>query len=746
VYFTNTRSVADYYDEVSDGSMSVTGDVFGWFTVPADTSACNYLDWDVAARDAATAAGIDLSSYTNVAYVFPKQAACSWIGMAALPGRNSHVNGSAGWTYATWLFVASHELGHNFGMNHASTISCTSGGVRVAFSDNCTTDEYGDSFDTMGHDGQRHFNAWHQWQMGLLGASDVQTVTESGVYRVATLEVAGGVPRVLRVARPSGNYYYLEFRQPYGRYDNFSPGAAVVNGVSIRIAPGVGSLAFSKLIDTVPQTNGFNDAALGVGRGFADNINDIFVVTQAIDPSGATVLVHVGPDTVPPTTPGAAEATSDADGVITLHWQPATDDVFVAGYQVARDGIVIGTIDSTSLADSGLPQAATYSYTVKAVDGAGNIGDPTTAAIYLQDTTPPGSAAPITASSTGPHGVTLSWRAATDNVGVTSYQVRRNGSVIGTTTATTFDDTAAPDGIFLTYQVQARDAAGNLGSPASATFTLPDVTGPALSGDLVLSVTPDGDIDVTWPAATDNVGVAGYMVRRDGALVATITGNGYLDRGLAQARTYQYSVAASDAAGNSSLTLSGAVYLPDLLAPSIPAYLNAAQSGPRAVDLDWGGAIDNIGVIGYRVSRDGAQVAALDASARTYRETGLVSGRTYTYTLTAVDAAGNAGAGATAQVTLPLVDSISPSVPLDLRAVALSGRRVSLSWAPSTDNNAGVISYRVFRGRTRIATVTALSYVDRPSASGWYKYRVKAIDGAGNVSSFSVAVRVKAHA
>jgi hypothetical protein len=40
--------------------------------------------------------------------------------------------------------------------------------------------------------------------------------------------------------------------------------------------------------------------------------------------------------------------------------------------------------------------------------------------------------------------------------------------------------------------------------------------------------------------------------------------------------------------------------------------------------------------------------------------------------------------------------------------------------------------------------VTSTGYVDRPSVSGWYKYRVKAVDAAGNVSAFSVALWVKA--
>jgi hypothetical protein len=127
----------------------------------------------------------------------------------------------------------------------------------------------------------------------------------------------------------------------------------------------------------------------------------------------------------------------------------------------------------------------------------------------------------------------------------------------------------------------------------------------------------------------------------------------------------------------------------------------------------------------------------------TYTDFGVASG-SHTYSLAAVDAAGNVGATVDASVTLTNPDVTSPSVPLNLVATALSGRRISLTWSASTDDRPGVISYRVFRGRKRIAVVTSTSYLDRPALVGTYRYRVKAVDAAGNVSAFSIAVTVSA--
>jgi hypothetical protein len=59
-------------------------------------------------------------------------------------------------------------------------------------------------------------------------------------------------------------------------------------------------------------------------------------------------------------------------------------------------------------------------------------------------------------------------------------------------------------------------------------------------------------IDLAWNASTDNVGVTGYRVHRDGALIATVATTGYSDTGLAPATSYAYAVSALDGAGNAS--------------------------------------------------------------------------------------------------------------------------------------------------------------------------------------------------
>ena len=59
-----------------------------------------------------------------------------------------------------------------------------------------------------------------------------------------------------------------------------------------------------------------------------------------------------------------------------------------------------------------------------------------------------------------------------------------------------------------------------------------------------------------WPASTDNVGVTGYRVYRDGNFIATATTTNYVDSGLAAGSTHSYYVRAVDAAGNLSVASS----------------------------------------------------------------------------------------------------------------------------------------------------------------------------------------------
>jgi chitodextrinase len=189
--------------------------------------------------------------------------------------------------------------------------------------------------------------------------------------------------------------------------------------------------------------------------------------------------------------------------------------------------------------------------------------------------------APADLTATGQlGGAALSWTAATDDVGVAKYDIYRSATSgftpatankIGESTTTTYTDNGVPAGDYY-YRVIAEDATGNASPPsgeAHATVQA-DHTPPSQPTGLAGTGTSQGAA-LTWSAASDDVGVSGYRVYRDGAQVGTTATTSYSDSGLAPAHTYSYTVAAYDAAGN-------------LGALSAPASVTTAAANTLALD------------------------------------------------------------------------------------------------------------------------------------------------------------------
>jgi hypothetical protein len=79
-----------------------------------------------------------------------------------------------------------------------------------------------------------------------------------------------------------------------------------------------------------------------------------------------------------------------------------------------------------------------------------------------------------------------------------------------------------------------------------------DTTAPSIPGSLIANVISAGQINLSWNVSTDNRGVAGYKIYRNGAYLMTVTSNSRSDKGLAKNTSYCYRVSAVDAAGNES--------------------------------------------------------------------------------------------------------------------------------------------------------------------------------------------------
>ena len=438
------------------------------------------------------------------------------------------------------------------------------------------------------------------------------------------------------------------------------------------------------------------------------------------------------PDYVKPSAPSDLSGTVVTAQVV-LTWTGSTDNVGVTGYRIYRNGTQVGSVlgEITAFTHTNL-QSGNSDYTVRAVDAAGNLSDPSnTVTVNVPDVEKP-TAPWYVWTNPGAGQVEVRWFGATDNVAVAGYKIYRNGTEVATvgSEARAYIDTNVVG--TLSYTVRAFDGAGNLSNPSNASSeTIADTLKPTTPSELNATASP-GQVALSWTGSTDNVGVTGYRIYRNGTQVGSVLGNvtTFTHTGLT-AGTYSYSVRAIDAAGNlSDASTAATAIVPDSVKPTAPTNLTATL-GTGSVVLRWNASTDNVGVTGYRIYQGATQVAQVAGNVLTYTHTGVAG--PLSYTVRAIDAAGNVSDPSnTRNITAP--DGIKPTVPGSLTATAGTGQ-VALSWTASTDN-AGVTGYRIYRAGTQVGSVsgTTLTYTHTGVAPGTHSYTVRAIDAAGNLS------------
>jgi fibronectin type 3 domain-containing protein len=400
-------------------------------------------------------------------------------------------------------------------------------------------------------------------------------------------------------------------------------------------------------------------------------------------------------DTTPPVVSAIAVSALNQNGA-TITWttnEPA-DSQLAFGPTTAYGGLTTlngSLVTAHSQVISGLDASATYHFQVRSRDAAGNLAtaaDQTFTTPAPPDTVAPSAPTNLGATASTATQVGLSWTAADDNVLVTGYLVKRDGTQIARTNGTSYTDGGLAPGSAHSYTVVAVDAAGNQ-SPESApaSVTLPaDTTAPTAPGNLTASAVGTTQVSLTWTAATDDVGVTGYRIRRTGLSASTTGATTYLDTGLVPGGSYAYTVTAVDAAGNESAASSVASIVlpaPDIQAPSAPSALTAIATSAGNVTLSWTAATDDVGVARYNISRGGALLATTTTPG--YLDPTVVGGTTYSYTVTAQDAAGNIGpAAGPAVVTTP----VAPTLGLDTQVV-VHGSSASTSITSPSLSTAG---------------------------------------------------------
>jgi hypothetical protein len=187
---------AAFYERASFGKLRLQIDVTPWLRAydaplcPGDaTERSVFGRLGELAQAAAAGAGYDVGSYGRIAYILPERM-CSPAALGV--GREVFLASDAG-LLDDLAFV--HELGHTFGLPHATRSRCARG---------CRIVEYGDPLSPMGAGGT-DFSALEKLELGWI--SSVQRVDRSGTYAVAAVDASSSLPQALVVPTAVGEYW-----------------------------------------------------------------------------------------------------------------------------------------------------------------------------------------------------------------------------------------------------------------------------------------------------------------------------------------------------------------------------------------------------------------------------------------------------------------------------------------------------------------------------------------------------------
>jgi chitodextrinase len=292
------------------------------------------------------------------------------------------------------------------------------------------------------------------------------------------------------------------------------------------------------------------------------------VDTLPASPVTGTVYILTG-DKTAPTAPTGLTATP-GDTTVGLSWSAAADNVAVANYRVYRGGVLAASPPGTSYTDFGLTDGTQYSYTVSAVDAAGNESARSTAVTATPTGGTPDTTAPTVpgtpTATAGNAQATVSFTAATDNVAVTGYRVYYSAdgyaTAVATGSASPITVTSLTNGTAYTFEVAAYDAAGNQSAKTAASNSVTPTVSTTVPGAPtgLIATAGNGQAALSWTAPASNGGasITDYVVQyrttagpgawqtfADGtstATTATVTG-------LTNGTGYDFQVAAVNSVG-----------------------------------------------------------------------------------------------------------------------------------------------------------------------------------------------------
>lgn len=288
----NANSVNNYYKETSKGKTFLSGDVFGWYSI--NYNGCISSEIGSLARQKASLSNVNVQDYHRIIYVLAGNIINCFPTFAGLSTGGGDPTES--WIIVVNEGIFAHEFGHQLGLMHANNIICQQGKITPT---TCNEGEYGDAHDVMGLTYQQ-FNAPHQFGLGWLPESNIQTVTSDGVFTIIPLESATTGTQVLKIAKPdTDSTYFISYRQNGGFFDQDLDGIfpnSIRSGASIHTWKD-NSFETTKFIE---RQGSFYGATILDNETFQDQINNFQIKQIRHDINGVTIEVKFSAPPPPP--------------------------------------------------------------------------------------------------------------------------------------------------------------------------------------------------------------------------------------------------------------------------------------------------------------------------------------------------------------------------------------------------------------------------------------------------------------
>jgi chitodextrinase len=186
------------------------------------------------------------------------------------------------------------------------------------------------------------------------------------------------------------------------------------------------------------------------------------------------VTTSAPPDTIAPTVPTGLTTSNVTGTSFIVRWASSTDSVGVTGYNVYLNGVYLKTVTNAATTITGMANITSYSISVQAVDMMKNRSATSSPMIVTTlDSTKPTAPSNLVSSNVTTTSVRVTWTAPTDNVGVSFYNVYRNGAYVATVSGATtrYNFVGLTAGSSYNLSVRAIDALKNFANSTPLSVT-----------------------------------------------------------------------------------------------------------------------------------------------------------------------------------------------------------------------------------------------------------------------------------